>query len=48
MNIRHLLYVASDWVLGLSYVLLMAWLQWATVLKPIIEFALTQMGGLSC
>lgn len=44
MKISHLLYVASDWVLGLSYILIVAWLQWAIVLRPIITLALNGNG----
>jgi len=44
----HLLYVASDWVLGLSFVLVMAWLQWAIVLRPLINFALNAIGDTQC
>jgi hypothetical protein len=46
MKLVHWLYMASDWVLGLSYILIMAWLQWAIVLRPLIALALNIEGDI--
>ncbi len=47
MKICHLLYVASDWVLGPCYIFAMIWLTWAFVLRsPFVIHAL-QNGSLT-
>ena len=45
MNLYRAVDVASDWFAGLSYVLLMAGLQWAIVLRPFIELIALPQGG---
>ena len=48
MNRLHTLDVVSDWFAGLSYVLVMAWLQWAIVLRPFIQLIALPQGGYPC
>ena len=40
MTVVRILDIASDWFAGLSYFIILAWLQWAIVLRPLINFAL--------
>jgi len=44
--VGRLLYEVSDWLAGLSLILFLAWLQWAIVLRPALDF-LIALGGVS-